>query len=144
MALPARTQFHTINLTETTPPSLNIEAYAIAKSAQKIIKEHRECLTDLEASIEALGIVREVNGALDRLEKHRLSLGSSCPSTYQSLYICESILLICRYKLTHQNLDLKLKIKQLLHILQHLSPASQENNAPAIATLASSTFSAKQ
>lgn len=78
-------------------------------------------ITDIDASIEILNIVKEVNSALDKLQHYRMSLKNKDITALKAIYVCQSILIIEKFKLCHQNLDLKTKIKELLHILKHLS-----------------------
>ena len=71
--------------------------------------------------------MKKVNVAINKLQHFQDQIKQENAKAVQAVYVCQSILLIEKYKLEEQSFDLQTKIKQLLHILKHLSLKEQEN-----------------
>lgn len=102
---------------------VNVEAFALARCAQRKIKELPTIQRDQRKAL-IKKMSAKINSTIEKLQAYQNEKGSEGKSRLfvsQSAYICQSILLFEKYKLEETTIDLNQRIKQLLHILKHLT-----------------------
>lgn len=108
-------------IVEESNEYVNVEAYAIAKCAQKLLKNFPTSTLEDEKNEMIKDMVLKVNTAIEKLQYYQNLIKSDNPKALQAIYFCQSILLIERYKLETSSFDTNEKLEQILNIMKHLS-----------------------